>query len=498
MGNDGLTGTSRRNFLGISALGLAAGVVAKEAGAAVLGPAVSVEADAGSVAAVNPGPDTDISVWVTAGDERLAAAPKAAWVAAPSSSSAAGADQIQLNLATKFQEIQGFGGAFTDATCYMFNQLAPGVRGQLLHEMFNPSEMGLNFCRVCMGSSDYSTKLYSYDDGEADPELKRFSIEHDREYILPVIREARKENPEIFLLATPWSPPGWMKPNNSMLGGSMRKFYLASYAQYFLKFLQAYAAEGVPVQAVTSQNELDTDQDGRMPACIWGQEYEIQFVRDHLGPLLESTNTPTKIWLLDHNYNLWGRVLDMLEEEKVRKYTNAVAWHAYVGTPDMVSRVHEKYPDVEMHWTEGGPDYTDADYLNGWCKWGGIFNGALRNWCRSITGWNLALDEVGKPNIGPFPCGGIVSIDSKTKEITRSGQYWALAHYSRAIKRGARRFESQSTAADLSHVAAENPDGQRVLLVTNTGAARAIELRAGNMSATVPLKAASLTTLAWV
>jgi glucosylceramidase len=164
----------------------------------------------------------------------------------------------------------------------------------------------------------------------------------------------------------------------------------------------------------------------------------------------------------------------------------------------MVSRVHEKYPDVEMHWTEGGPDYTDADYLNGWCKWGGIFNGALRNWCRSITGWNLALDEVGKPNIGPFPCGGIVSIDSKTKEITRSGQYWALAHYSRAIRRGARRFESQSTAEGLSHVAAENPDGQRVLLVTNTGAARAIELRAGNMSATVPLKAASLTTLAWV
>ena len=182
-----------------------------------------------------------------------------------------GADQIQLNLGAKFQEIQGFGGAFTDAACYMLNQLAPGVRGQLVHEMFNPSEMGLNFCRVCMGASDYSTKLYSYDDGEADPDLKRFSIEHDREYILPIVREARKENPELFLLATPWSPPGWMKPNNSMLGGSMRKFYLASYAQYFLKFLQAYAAEGVPVQAVTSQNELDTDQDGRMPACIWGR-----------------------------------------------------------------------------------------------------------------------------------------------------------------------------------------------------------------------------------
>ena len=251
------------------------------------------------------------------------------------------------------------------------------------------------------------------------------------------------------------------------------------------------------MQALTSQNEVDTDQDGRMPACLWGQEYEIQFVRDHLGPLFESSGQQTKIWILDHNYNLWGRVLDSLEDDKLRKYVNAVAWHGYYGTPDMMSKVHDAYPEAEMHWTEGGPDYTDPGYLTDWCKWGGTFSDVLNNWCRSITAWNLALDEHGRPNIGPFPCGGVVTINSQTKEITRSGQYWAFAHYSRIIRRGARRFHSQSSAADLRHVALENPDGQQVLVVTNTGPARTIELRLANMAASVPLKANSVTTLAW-
>ncbi|MGC1202254.1 MAG: glycoside hydrolase family 30 beta sandwich domain-containing protein, partial [Candidatus Acidiferrales bacterium] len=121
----------------------------------------------------------------------------------------------------------------------------------------------------------------------------------------------------------------------------------------------------------------------------------------------------------------------------------------------------------------------------------------LRNWCSSITAWNLALDEHGKPNIGPFPCGGVVTIDSETRAITRSGQYWAFAHFSRAIRRGARRIDSQSAAADLQHVAAVNADGQQVLLVTNSGAARMVELRQGNAAVTIPLKAGSVTSLVW-
>jgi glucosylceramidase len=479
--------SSRRDFLGISALGLAAAVVTP---AETLPPAPAAAAPQKE----SPNVGAEISVWVTSGEERFAAASRVKWGPA---SSAPGVDQIQLDPSKKFQDILGFGGAFTDAACYTFNQLTPSAREQLLHEMFHPSEMGLNVCRTCIGASDYSATLYSFDEGEADPDLTRFSIEHDREYILPVLREARKANPDLFLFSSPWSPPGWMKFNGTMLGGSMRNHYFPVYAKYLLKFLQGYAAEGVPVQALTSQNEVDTDQDGKMPACIWPQEYEIQFVRDHLGPLLERSGVATKIWILDHNYNLWGRVADSFEDARLRKYSNAVAWHGYVGTPDMMTKVHEAFPDVEMYWTEGGPEYTDPAYLTDWCTWSGTFTGVLRNWCRSITAWNLALDERGRPNIGPFSCGGVVTINSQTKEITRSGQYWAFAHYSRVVRRGARRFHSQSAAADLQHVALENPDGQQVLVVTNAAPARTIDLRLANLTAAIPLKANSVTTLAW-
>ncbi len=477
--------TSRRSFLGISAMGLVAAVSPE-----------SIRPMAALTGSANPmTPDKpEISVRVTAGDERYAAAPPVSWRPAAGTSSV---DAVELNPSKKFQAILGFGGAFTDGTCYTFNRLRPAEREKLFHELFHPSEMGLSTGRICVGSSDYSTKVYSFDEGEPDPEMKRFSIDHDREYILPMLRQAREANPDLFLFSSPWSPPGWMKFNGTMLGGAMRKHYLPAYALYYQKFLQAYAAEGVAVQALTTQNEVDTDQDGRMPACIWPQEYEIQFVRDHLGPLLEASGVPTKIWMLDHNYNLWGRAMCSLEDEKLRKYSNAIAWHGYVGTPDMMSKVHDAYPEAEMHWTEGGPDYRDPNYLTDWCKWGATFSEIFKNWCQSVTSWNLALDEQGRPNIGPFPCGGVVTIDSKTREITRSGQYWAFAHYSRAGRRGARRFDSQTNTTDLHHVAFENTDGQRVLALSNPGAARTIELRLGDLGASVPLRADSLTTLAW-
>jgi glucosylceramidase len=287
-----------------------------------------------------------------------------------------------------------------------------------------------------------------------------------------------------------------MKAGGSMLGGSMRKRYLSSYAEYFVRFLQAYAAEGVPVQAVTPQNEVDTDQDGKMPACIWPQEYEIEFVR-HLGPLLQRNGLSTKIWILDHNYNLWGRAICELDDPGLRQYCKAVAFHAYAGEAAMMSKVHDAHPDVEMYWTEGGPDYTNPDYLTDWAKWGRTFTEALRNWCQSLTGWNLALDEKGRPNIGPFPCGGVVTIHSQTKEITRSGQYWAFAQFARFIRRGAQRFDSQSALQNVNHVGVENPDGRRALVLTNAEADRVVTLQMGQMQAEFNLTKDSVTTLVW-
>ncbi len=379
----------------------------------------------------------------------------------------------------------------------MFQQLKERDREKLLHELFHPSEVGLNVCRTCMGASDYSTEMYSFDEGEPDPELKRFSIDHDKPYLLPALRAARKVNPDLFLFSTPWSPPGWMKANGSMLGGSMRKKSFPAYAQYFVKFLQGYAAEGVQIQAVTSQNEVDTDQDGRMPACLWGQEYEIEFIAKHLGPALQAAGLPTKIWLLDHNYNLWGRVICSLDDPEVRKYCNSVAWHGYAGTADMMLKAQAAHSDVSMHWTEGGPDYTSPTYLTDWVSWTKTFSEALQNWCGSITAWNLALDEKGRPNIGPFPCGGLVTIHSQTKEITRSGQYWALAHFSKAIRRGAKRVGTTSTSSTLSHVACQNPGGDTVVVLGNPGSARPVNLRLDNNLASLNLEADSVTTLVW-
>ncbi|MGO9124999.1 MAG: glycoside hydrolase family 30 protein [Terriglobales bacterium] len=478
---------TRREFLRLSAAGLAAGATAEALPAwasPVSGPLRSANAGSG-----------EITVRVTDEKRRFETAPALAW---RQSSTRRSAETIALNPDKKFQEILGFGAAFTDASCYMFSQLSTESREQLFHELFHPSEMGLNVCRTCVGASDYSTELYSFDEGEPDPDLKRFSIDHDRKYFLPALRQARKVNSDLFLFSSPWSPPGWMKAGGSMLGGSMRKHSFASYAQYFLKFLEAYAGEGVSIQAVTSQNEVDTDQDGRMPACLWGQEYEIEFVKDHLGPVLKANNIPTKIWLLDHNYNLWGRVICELDDPGVRKYANAVAWHGYAGDAEMMAKVHDAHPDAEMHWTEGGPDITSPRYATDWANWGHTFTEALRNWCQSLTGWNLALDEKGRPNIGPFPCGGLVTIHSQTKEITRSGQYWGFAHFSRLIRRGAHRFDSQGMVPELSHVACENPDGGKVLVVTNPAAARSVLLQMGEWVADVPLAADCITTLAWM
>jgi len=470
--------STRRDFLRTAAAGAIAGVGASPAGARTS----SEESTSGT-----------LEVRVTDAGRKFAPATSLRWRSEP----ATGPDVVVLDPGRKFQEHLGIGGAFTDAACYMFHRLPAAHREELFHEMFHPSEMGLSAGRICIGSSDYSSEVYSYDEGTPDPELRRFSIEHDRSYILPILAQARAVNPDLFLLASPWSPPGWMKPNGSMLGGCMHQSSMSAYALYFLKFLQAYDAAGVHINAVTSQNEVDTEQDGRMPACAWPQEYEIGFITEHLGPLLQQHDVQTKIWILDHNYNLWGRVICCLDDRGVKRYANAVAWHGYVGSPEMVDRVRQAHPDTEMFWTEGGPDLTSKTYLTDWSEWGKTFTEILRHWCRSIIGWNLALDEHGRPNVGPFNCGGTVTIHSDTLEVTRSGHFWAMNHFSRSIRRGARRFDSQHGPAEVSHVAFEDPGGERILIFTNPGMARNVRVGMGNAVVDVDLSADSLTTLTW-
>jgi glucosylceramidase len=503
--------TTRRDVLKYAGLGMGA------AAASVLGLPVNATVEANDAQAPTKPAQTEVT---DKSGKRLAAGAEIAWTKVAKRAAAA---DVTVDPIKTAQTILGFGAAFTDAACFTLSRLSDSDRASILHTMFGQDQHALSMGRIPMGASDYSTAAYSYDDGAPDPDLKRFSIDHDRDYILPTLRAALSANPNLFLFASPWSPPGWMKYSNSMFGGNIRQENIPAYARYFQKFVDAYAAAGVTVRAVTTQNEIDADQGGRMPACPWPEEDEERLVAA-LGPLLEASGT--KIWTLDHNYNLFGRALDQLSRPRIKKYVNTIAWHGYVGTPEMMRNVKEKFPDVEMHWTEGGDDYKFADYLTNWSKWGATFAGILANGPQSITMWNLALDERGRPNIGPFDCGGLLQIHSQTKEITQTGLYWALVHHARAFRRGAVIVASHDANDDAPSVngaligqpassstvtatpitaatsrvyrtAAKNSDGSMVLVLTNPGDAKDVTVACAGQTAKIPLTADSITTLRW-
>jgi glucosylceramidase len=503
--------TTRREVLKYAGLGMGA------ATASALGVTVNAKVEAHEAQSPTKPAQTEVT---DKSGKRLAAGAEIAWTKVARNAAAA---DVTVDPTKTAQTILGFGAAFTDASCFTLSRLSDSDRANLLQTTFGQDQHALSTGRIPIGASDYSTAAYSYDDGAADLELKRFSIDHDRDYILPTLRAALSANPDLFLFGSPWSPPGWMKYSNSMLGGNIRPENIPTYARYFQKFVEAYATAGVKVRAVTTQNEIDADQAGRMPACPWPEEDEERLV-EALGPLLEASGT--KIWTLDHNYNLFGRVLDQFSRPRFKKYVNTVAWHGYVGIPEMMGNVKQRFPDTEMHWTEGGDDYKSADYLTNWSKWSATFSGILANGPQSITTWNLALDERGRPNIGPFDCGGLLQIHSVTKEITLTGLYWALVHHARAFRRGAVIVASHDASGNgpavngaqiaqpassstvtapsnspatsrIYHTAAKNSDGSVVLVLTNAADAKEVTVACGGHTAKIALTADSLTTLRW-
>ncbi len=487
--------TNRREFLKLSA---SAGAVAAVAGTAQL----HTESE------VAPGP---VRAWITTKDQKFHPIESPPQWETWSGVSPLG---VHLDPGARYQEILGFGGAFTDASCYLMNQLAPEARHALLSDLYGPAGLRLSVGRTCIGSSDYTTEMYSYDDGPEDPELKRFSIDHDRPYLIPILRQAREINPDLYLFSCVWSPPGWMKAGGSMLGGSIRERWFASLAQYFVKFLQAYAAAGVKIQAVTVNNEVDTDQDGHFPATLWGQQYEMGFVMNHLGPALEKAAPDTKIWILDHNYDLWGRAADELSDPRVYKYVDGVAWHSYAGTPDAMSRVHDMFPAKHMYFTEGGPTRPTfmepgprragfPPYGTDWARWSNAMTDMLRNWARMICVWNLLLNENGRPDImnppRPNRPGGLVCVDTKSQQLSYSGNYYAFAHYSKLIQRGAHIFASSGDLPGINHVAAENTDGSRVLVLTNSDKSleQRVQCTLASRALNLVLPPNSITSLVW-
>jgi glucosylceramidase len=430
--------------------------------------------------------------YMTSPTRRLERIPFAYWRVAKD-----GEADIEIDPRKTYQSMLGFGASLTGSSCMVFNRMPADQRAAIMTELFAPNELNFNVVRTSIGSSDYHPELYSYSDGEADPDLQRFSIDRDRPYVLPMLKMARTINPDLYYVSSPWSPPAWMKPNGTMLGGAMGNTYFPSYANYFVRFVQEYKAAGVEIQAVTVQNEVQADQGGHMPACTWTTAQEVEFVKAHLGPAICKAGLGTDIWIMDHNYDMWDRAIESLNDPELRKYCNSIAWHAYGGEPEWIDRVHAKHPEAQHYFTEFNTFLTAPEYLTDWTRWGNGIGRAVRNWCRNYTMWNVALDENGKPNIGPFPCGGVVTIDSQTHEVTRSGGYYGLAHYSKFIRRGAKRIESFGELGTVVHVAFTNPDGERVIVISNSGAERVLCIEEDGLAIDVKVDADSVTTLTW-
>lgn len=405
------------------------------------------------------------------------------YVLKPTGGKMGGTETIIVSEAPVNTDFHGFGVAITGSSCYNLALMDEQKRADFLNDIYGDDGLGLSVARLSVASSDYSAELYSYDDVKNDTSLEHFSVERDDDYTVPMIKEALKVRPDMFVFASPWSPPGWMKTGGSMCGGCMREQFIDCYADYLIRFIEEYEKRGINVAALTAQNEPETTQEGKMPACLWHPDIEAKFIIA-LKRRLKAAGRDVKVFMHDHNFSSWPKVLWQLDEYKeLSEECDGVAFHYYSGAVEDIDFVKEKYPDLEYHFTEGGPRLYD-NYATDWCKWGVIMSKALKHGCRTFTGWNLLLDEVGGPNIGPFFCGGLATLNSQTGELTYSGQYRAFSHFSRHIKPGAAIYDAHlqqqhpgmfsfpGTVRHVELLAALNPDGTYVLTVSNSGAAK--------------------------
>ncbi len=328
-----------------------------------------------------------------------------------------------------YDGFMGFGVAITPSSCYVLSLMDPAERKQLLKQIYSKDGLNLKVGRLCIGSSDYSPEIYTYDDVEGDITLSHFSVARDEKYIIPIIKEILEIQPDLYLFASPWSPPAWMKTGGNICGGYMRDKYVDCYADYIVKFIQAYAQHGIKISAITPQNEVNTQHSLDMPSCIWHPEIEARFTCV-LKEKLKNNSLDTKIWIHDHNFNDVTRVEWLLKNYNgLCDACDGVAFHYYAGCVEQTAALKKAYPDLKFHFTEGGPRLTD-NYDTDWCKWGLMSVKSLKTGYSSFTGWNLMLDEHGGPNVGPYMalCGGLVTFNRQSHELLYSGQYKAFSH----------------------------------------------------------------------
>ncbi|MBB5711780.1 glycoside hydrolase family 30 protein [Sphingomonas xinjiangensis] len=417
-----------------------------------------------------PAPMTvKVEAWQTSGDGQQRLAPVSV-----SSSVTPGAVRIEVDPSRRFQTMVGFGASITDASAILIQKLEPAKRAALLDELFGTGsgKLGLNFTRLTIGASDFSPTHYSFDDmpaGMRDPQLRRFSIEPNRQTVLPTVKQALRINPGLVVMASPWSPPSWMKTGDSMIGGTLRNDSYDAYARYFVRYLKAYEAEGVKMPYVTIQNEPDFSPKD-YPGMRWPPADRAKFVGGHLGPALAQAGLGTRVLEWDHNWDLPEQPEAVLADPQASRYIAGVAWHCYGGDVAAQTRVKDKFPNKETFFTE----CSGGGWRPGWKAGFGdtvknLMIGSTRGWARGVLLWNLALDPSSGPHKGGCSnCRGVVTIDPSSGEITRELEYYALGHLSRFVRPGAARISSTSDAKLLT-VAFTNADGGIVLLAFNAG-----------------------------
>jgi len=373
----------------------------------------------------------------------------------------------------RFQTIEGFGGCFTEAAADTFYKLPAQVRAEILKAYFDLSTgNGYTLCRTHINSCDFSLGNYAYAETPGDVELKHFSIDHDRRQLIPMIKEAaRVAGQPLNLIASPWSPPAWMKTNGQMnQGGKLKPEYRAAWANYYVRYVQEYQKEGLPIWGLSVQNEPAAVQ--TWDSCIYTAEEERDFVRDHLGPTLEQAGLSGSIKLLiwDHNRDLlYERARVVYDDPQAARYVWGAAFHWYVGDNfENVQLTHAAYPDKHLLFTEGCVE--GGPHLGEWEvgeRYGHSVLQDLSHWTAGWVDWNLLLDTRGGPNHKGNFCSAPLMADVDKGTLHYQNSYYYLGQVTRFVRPGAQRLLSAATLDQLETVAFLNPDGQIAVVVMN-------------------------------
>jgi glucosylceramidase len=447
-----------------------------------------------------------VGVWLTTTDRSNLLSQQSGLVWGPDDGGAV--QTVDVDETTRYQQMDGVGVAVTDTSAWLLtNVLSPDARAQLMTQLFDRSTgIGLSYLRVPIGATDFVLSPYTYDDmpaGQTDYALSAFSTARDRSYIQPVILQARSINPSIRIIATPWSPPAWMKNPPALQAGTIKSdpATLSALANYFVRFIQDYGAAGIPIDRITPQNE-PLLQDGTYPSTLIDAATESTFIGSYLGPALQAAGLSTRIVAYDHNWDNTAYPASVLASA-AGTFVSGTAWHCYGGFPDAMSVVHDQFPSRDVLLTECSANMDAAGFTrNLRYDMQTLVVAAARNWARTIVKWNIALDTDNGPHVGGCTgCLGLFTVDRTVSPpaIEYNYDFYTLGHISKFVQPGAYRIASNTFGTDnIEDVAFENPDGTIVIVVVNTDTSvHTFKIRQGGNSAryTLPGGAAVTFTL---